>query len=143
AVSCVPRTTGTLIGSSAQEWVSEPDFFAKCLHPDDRERVLAAFAAVHDSFELIQIEYRLVGKDGRVVWIHDEAAVARDDDGQPLYVQGYMADVTRRKENELELQQVQERYRTLAEKLPLVTYVDASEYDETSTYISPQIERLV
>jgi PAS domain S-box-containing protein len=105
--------------------------------------VLASFAAVHDSFELIQIEYRLVAKDGRVIWIHDEAAVARDDDGRPLYLQGYMADVTRRKESELELQQAQERYRTLAEQLPLVTYVDGSERSGTANYISPQIERLV
>ena len=107
----------TLSGYSAQEWVSEPDFFAKALHPEDREHVLASFAAVHDRFEVIQMEYRLVAKDGRVVWIHDEAAVARDDDGHPLYLQGYMADVTRRKESELELQQAQERYRTLAEQL--------------------------
>jgi PAS domain S-box-containing protein len=133
----------TLSGYSAQEWVSQPDFFAKAMHPEDRERVLVAFASVHDSFELIRIEYRLVTKDERVIWIHDEAAVARDDDGHPLYLQGYMADVTRRKESELELQQVQERYRTLAEQLPLVTYVDGSEGDGTANYISPQIERLV
>ena len=133
----------TLTGYSAQEWVSEPDFFAKALHPEDRERVLAAFAAVQDSFEVIQVEYRLVAKNGRVIWIHDEAAVARDDDGHPLYMQGYMADVTRRKESELELQQVQERYRTLAEQLPLVTYVDGSEPNGAANYISPQIEQLV
>jgi PAS domain S-box-containing protein len=133
----------TLSGYTAQEWVSQPDFFAEAMHPEDRERVLVAFAAAHDSFELIRIEYRLVTKDGRVIWIHDEAAVARDDDGHPLYLQGYLADVTRRKESELELQQVQERYRTLAEQLPLVTYVDGSEGDGTANYISPQIERLV
>src|SRR5205085_11428543 len=69
--------------------------------------------------------------------------VGRDEKVKPLYVQGYMADVTRRKESELQLQQIQERYRTLAEQLPLVTYVDASEQDGTSNYISPQIERLV
>jgi len=132
-----------LTGYSPEEWVSEHDFFGRALHPEDRGRVLSAFAAVHDSLELVQIEYQLVAKDGRVIWIHDEAAVARDDDGRPLYVQGYMADVTRRKESELELQEVQERYRTLAEQLPLVTYVDGSEPDGTASYISPQIEGLL
>ena len=87
----------TLTGYSPEEWVSERDFFGRALHPEDRERVLATFAAVDDSLELVQIEYRLVAKDGRVIWIHDEAAVARDDDGHPMYVQGYLADVTRRR----------------------------------------------
>jgi PAS domain S-box-containing protein len=133
----------SLTGYSPEEWVSDPDFFSKALHPDDCERVLAAFANVHDSFGLVQIEYRLVANDGRVVWIHDEAGVARNEEGLPLYVQGYMADVTRRKESEHELHQAQERYRTLAEQLPLVTYVDGNEPGEVANYISPQIETLV
>jgi PAS domain S-box-containing protein len=142
SASYISPQIAQLIGYTAEEWISEPDFFAKVLHPEDRERVLESFAAVHDSFELIQIEYRLVKKDGSVVWIHDEAAVARDD-GSPLYLQGYMADVTNKKESELELQQAQERYRTLAEQLPLVTYVDGLGTDGPAQYISPQIEQLV
>ena len=92
-----------ITGYSAQEWMSDPNFFSRVLHPDDRERVLGAFAHAHESFEAIRIEYRIIAKSGQVVWIQDDGAVARDDDGKPLHFQGFMADATARKKNELDL----------------------------------------
>jgi PAS domain S-box-containing protein len=92
-----------LTGYSAEEWASEDDFFSRVLHPEDRNRVLRAFARAHKTERPIQIEYRMIAKDGRVVWIQDNAAVARDDEGKPLHFQGFMADVTVRRQNELEL----------------------------------------
>ena len=87
---------------AAAEWIADPDFFSRVLHDDDRERVLDAFARVHETHETIQIEYRLIARDGSVVWIQDDASVAFDDDGNPLYLLGFMADVTARNENEVE-----------------------------------------
>jgi PAS domain S-box-containing protein len=95
-----------LTGYSAAEWTADTDFFSRVLHPEDRDRVVAAFAHVHEALQPIQIEYRIVAKDGRVVWIQDDAAVARDAHGKPLYLQGFMADATARKQNELELREI-------------------------------------
>ena len=39
----------------------------------------------------------MLSRDGRVVWVHDEAVTVRDDDGRPLYVQGYLLDVSERR----------------------------------------------
>ena len=98
-----------MTGYSPEEWASEPDFFSRVLHPDDRERVLGAFAHAHETLTSIQIEYRVIAKDGRVVWIQDDAAVAMDDDGTPLYFQGFMADATARKQDELKLREIEDR----------------------------------
>ena len=92
-----------ITGYSACEWESDPDFFSRVLHPDDRERVLRAFAHAHETYEAIRIEYRIIAKSGRVVWIQDDGAVACDDDGKPLHFQGFMADATARKEHELQI----------------------------------------
>jgi PAS domain S-box-containing protein len=98
-----------MTGYSPEEWASEADFFSRVLHPDDRERVLGAFAHAHETLAPIQIEYRVIAKDGRVVVIQDDAAVALDDDGTPLYFQGFMADATVRKQNELKLREIEDR----------------------------------
>jgi GAF domain-containing protein len=45
---------------AAAEWIADPDFFSRVLHDDDRDRVLDAFARVHETHETIQIEYRLI-----------------------------------------------------------------------------------
>src|SRR5665213_2922881 len=92
-----------LTGYSAEDWTTDPDFFELALHPDDRHRVIAAFERARGRLEPIVCEYRIVRADGTVVWVNDDAGIAYDDDGAPLYIQGYMADVTERKATEASL----------------------------------------
>ena len=106
-----------LVGYTAEEWVADPSFFGRVLHPDDRDRVLAGFTAMHESGASFECEYRLVARDGRIVWIHDAAVVVTDQDGRPLYAQGYMIDISERKRNEEELRRSQERLREQMEKV--------------------------
>ena len=47
--------------------------------------------------------YRFVARDGRVVWVHGEAKVVRDDDGRPLFLQGVAFDITGMKQAEVDL----------------------------------------
>ena len=61
---------------------------------------MAAYLAGRAGGEPFTLEYRLVARDGRVVWFSDSAVVVHDPIGQPLYVQGVMLDITNRKEAE-------------------------------------------
>ena len=54
-----------LVGYTADEWMADPTFFAKVLHPDDRDRVLGGFAEMHATGEQSAYEYRLVARDGQ------------------------------------------------------------------------------
>jgi diguanylate cyclase (GGDEF)-like protein/PAS domain S-box-containing protein len=101
-----------LVGYTSEEWISDPSFFGRVLHPDDRERVLAGFAAMHETGQPLECEYRLLARNGSVVWIHDAAVVVRDEAGAPRYGQGYMIDITERKRNEEALSRSQDRLRT-------------------------------
>jgi PAS domain S-box-containing protein len=132
-----------LTGFSADEWTGDSTFFARALHPDDRDSVLATFAHAHDALESVSCEYRIVRKDGATIWVRDEAAIAYGERDEPLFIQGYMADITARKSIEEALDEAGERYRGLCEQLPLVTYIDGADMDENAIYMSPQIERLV
>jgi diguanylate cyclase (GGDEF)-like protein/PAS domain S-box-containing protein len=87
-----------LLGYTVEEWQNDPDLFVRTLHPDDRDRVLAAHARTHRTHEALSLEYRLIARDGRVVWVRDDGVVVLDDDGQPLYLQGYLLDITAERE---------------------------------------------
>jgi diguanylate cyclase (GGDEF)-like protein/PAS domain S-box-containing protein len=92
-----------MLGYSVEEWLEEPMLFVRALHHDDRDRVLAAHARTHATHEPLSIEYRLVARDGRVVWVRDEGVVVYGDDGEPLHLQGYLLDITAQREAEEQL----------------------------------------
>jgi diguanylate cyclase (GGDEF)-like protein/PAS domain S-box-containing protein len=95
-----------LLGYGVEEWATDPELFTRLLHPDDRERVLAAHVHTHDTYEPLSLEYRLIARDGRVVWLRDEGVVVFNERQQPLYLQGYLLDITREREAEQQLRQL-------------------------------------
>jgi two-component system, OmpR family, phosphate regulon sensor histidine kinase PhoR len=82
-----------LLGFSREDWMAQPDLFSRLVHPDDRQRVAQEAAAVHPNGQAFRSEYRMLSRDGRIVWVRDEAVTVRNAAGQPLFVQGYLADV--------------------------------------------------
>jgi diguanylate cyclase (GGDEF)-like protein/PAS domain S-box-containing protein len=89
-----------LLGYSVDEWLSDPEFFPKLLHPEDRDRILQLVDHCNETADPFRAEYRLIARDGRTVWVQDESLVVIDEDGRPLFTQGYLLDITARKESE-------------------------------------------
>ena len=85
-----------MLGYTTEEWLPT-EMWAKRLHPDDREWVLAADERSKANGEAFSEEYRMLAKDGSVVWIRDEATVVRDEGGRPLFWQGVWLNITERK----------------------------------------------
>jgi PAS domain S-box-containing protein len=105
-----------LIGYSVQEWLDpEKVLWEERLHPEDRAWVLAADERSRASGEPLSEEYRLLAKDGSVVWVRDESVLLKNEAGEPLYRQGVLLDVTDRKEAEEALRRSEERLRSLAD----------------------------
>jgi len=92
-----------VLGYSPQEWNSDAALWANQVHPDDRAAVLETHYASNRARELFLAEYRIYTKDGRLVWLRDEAAPVFDGDGQLLYWRGVMLDITEQKEAESKL----------------------------------------
>ncbi|MEZ5102692.1 MAG: EAL domain-containing protein [Thermoleophilia bacterium] len=92
-----------ILGYPVDEWLLHRDLFRRLLHPDDRDRVLAANARHNRTLEPFTEEYRLIGRDGQVVWFLDHATIDRDADGTPTLSRGYMLDITERKRLEAQL----------------------------------------
>jgi PAS domain S-box-containing protein len=95
-----------VLGYPYKEWTRGTNLWQASLHPEDRERVLAAIHASQKSNPgPMSLEYRLVGRDGRVRWFRDDAEAITDDAETRPYVQGLMLDVTESKEIEAAIQE--------------------------------------
>ena len=94
----------TTLGYTPEEWLADPGLFDRLLHPDDRERVLSGIARFREMGEPFRCEYRLCARDGHHVWVHDETVQVTDHAEGSLYAQGYMLDITERRNAEEERQ---------------------------------------
>jgi len=92
-----------LSGYSPQAWIADAQLWIELIHSEDRARVLAEEIRTNKTGEQFKIEYRLVHRDGHLVWVHEEARQLHDASGQPTVWQGFMLNITERKQAEEEI----------------------------------------
>ncbi len=83
-----------LLGCSQEEWMADPLLWIDMIHPDDRARVISECEDANRLDRPFRSEYRMIARDGRVLWFRDEADVVRGSAGQRLCWQGVMFDIT-------------------------------------------------
>ena len=97
-----------LIGYSVEEWLEGGGAFIDALvHPDDLEAFLEERVRSRTTGAAFSLSYRLLARDRRVVWVLDESHEVVDPDGKPLFCQGFLVDITERKQLEEQLRQSQ------------------------------------
>lgn len=107
-----------ITGYSEEDFVSGTPTWDKVIFPDDLPMALedGNKMRIIPNYKY-QREYRIVRKDGQVVWIHETASNVCDDSGSPIFVEGTIYDITRRKTAEEELRESKEQYRAIVEDL--------------------------
>jgi PAS domain S-box-containing protein len=134
--------TERILGYTPFEWQADPELWIRSMPAEDRERVVAADRASFQTGTFAS-EYRMIARDGRVVWFQDKATVVEDPVSGVRFWHGVMLDVSEQKLAEASHAELAAKYRTLVEQIPAVVYL--AEYGEQGEwlYISPQIERVL
>jgi hypothetical protein len=132
----------SILGYTPFEWQADPELWIRAMHPDDRDRVVQDDRASLETGTFTS-EYRMIARDGRVVWFQDVANVVEDPMSGVRFWHGVMLDVTEQKLAEANHWELAAKYRTLVEQIPAVVYL--AEYGEQGDwlYISPQVERVL
>jgi PAS domain S-box-containing protein len=130
----------TMLGYPVSDWL-DSDFFLKCLHPDDHVRVLAEVERTHNAGQDFRCEYRLIAADGRTVWVLDETVAVRDEEYRPIFLQGFLVDVTDRRASDDALRNSEELHRLVVEgSRDLITLLDPAGHVR---YASPAVETIL
>ncbi|WP_332855402.1 hybrid sensor histidine kinase/response regulator [Duganella sp. S19_KUP01_CR8] len=103
-----------LLGYSPAEWLADAALHGSLMDPEQREATLAALQRSRRDGSPLHLEYRLHARDGRALWLRDQAELVRDEQGQPLFMQGIMIDITQTKLGEQALLASQQALRSLS-----------------------------
>jgi PAS domain S-box-containing protein len=83
-----------MLGFTQAEWLEDPFLWYNQLHPDDRRLWNDEFTRGCQTGGPFRAECRFLSRDGKVVWVHGEARILRDDVGRPQFLQGVAFDIT-------------------------------------------------
>ena len=99
-----PQIEKTL-GFSQSEWLEDPVRWYQQIHPDDKQRWSIEAAQMFLSGQPLRSAYRVIARDGRVIWFHCEAKMIRREDGRPWFIHGVAFDITELKQTEAALEE--------------------------------------
>jgi PAS domain S-box-containing protein len=92
------------LGYSREEWLEDPVRWYQHIHPDDKQRWSVEAAEMFLSGKPLRSAYRVIARDGRVIWFHCDAKMMRWEDGRPWCIHGVAFDISDIKRIEEELQ---------------------------------------
>jgi len=112
-VEQVSPNVSALLGYTGKEFLDGSILFASLIYPDDLERVLDEVSRASMLKSFTHDPYRLVARDGRVVWVQDHTTIVRNSSGDISHYQGYLVDIT-------DTMNLSEELRTNKERLEMV-----------------------
>lgn len=128
----IAGATEAITGYAAEDFLEGRIRIDQLVHPDDRAEFLTSTEPLRTTANsAIDREYRIVRRDGGIVWLREVTHNICDRSGKPILVQGLAHDITKRKLAEEALHESQERYRALAESSADVIYI----LDESGTLL--------
>jgi PAS domain S-box-containing protein len=136
-----PNVTA-LLGYRSEQFTRALGFFATLMHPDDIQSLEGSLKkALETGGRSLEREYRLRRSDGEYRWIHEFLTFSRDVFGKISSLQGYLSDITARKEAEVRLRKSEERFEQVArQSREMVWEVDAN---GLFTYVSQACEEIL
>jgi diguanylate cyclase (GGDEF)-like protein/PAS domain S-box-containing protein len=138
----VNRSLCEMVGYPQEELLEKT--FQDITHPDDLEKDLDHLRRLlAGEIRTYQMEKRYFHREGHVVWILLSVSLVHDEESEPLYFVSQIQDVSERKRAVEKIREAEERYRTLVERIPVVTYMQQPGEPSRTTYISPQYESIL
>jgi PAS domain S-box-containing protein len=83
-----------LLGYSREEWLEDPVLWYEHIHHEDKQRWSLEAAEMFLSGKPLRSSYRVIARDGRVVWFQCDARMMRREDGRPWFIHGVAFDIS-------------------------------------------------
>lgn len=127
-----------LCGYTASDFIKNKiRSFASIIHSEDQKKVINAVNKAVANKESYRIEYRIAHKTGTVKWVHERGRASYSVDGNVLWLDGVISDITSKKQSEILLKESEEQYRAIFNSISDV-YMRTS-LDGTILIVTPSV----
>lgn len=142
AATFISDNVQDVLGHTADQWLTQLDFWVNHIHPEDLPKVLAELSHLEKQ-EYNLYQYRFLHQDGNYRWIKDEYRLVRDQAGKPVEIIGYFVDISEQQAALRERELAQEAMRVSEERLLLALEASGDglwDWNITTNelYLSPQ-----
>jgi len=111
-----------LIGFSREEFESRRLKWTDLILEEDRHSTKMAFLQALQTDKAYVREYRIRGKAGDVIWIHERSHIVCDAGGRAEYVSGLFFDLSEQKRLEEKLEHTEKEFRIVMDNIPAVLF---------------------
>ncbi len=111
-----------IFGFTPTEWISDPQLWRKQVHPDDLPRALERERSLETEGDRYRVEYRMRTREGKELWVRDEATYVREAENGKLVMRGLFLDITERKQAEEELHRSEQHLQATVNAAPVVLF---------------------
>lgn len=101
-ITFISKKSESLLGYTPEEWIADDYFWRKIIHPEDRDWVINFSMDCARKRKPFDSEYRLIAKNGNVVWVRDIVSIYHESDGT-IKFRGILIDITKSKQFEIDL----------------------------------------
>ena len=116
-----PQVT-QFLGFTPEEWRSDPLRWRKQVHPNDLQRILLKEQSLMREGDHYCVDYRLRNRDGKDIWVRDEATYVRQPETGGFVMRGLLLDITELKQAEEDLRSSELRLETTINAAPVVLF---------------------
>lgn len=134
----VSQSSRAVIGYPPDEF--DRELLARIVHPEDHLAVERSWRDARSRRRPFRSVHRLLHRDGRTIWVYDQAVPVTDATASGTIWHGIITDISELRDREEAFRDSEQRYRTLVEHLPAIVYRAAPDDDRTVLFVSPQIE---
>lgn len=92
-IICFAGKVKALSGYDADDILTDRELWIDMIHPDDQERVFAAFGRCRNEGTQFEIEYRIVHKDGSLRYVCDKGEPVFGDSGEITQIEGVITPI--------------------------------------------------
>jgi len=127
----------TITGYPASDFIkNKVRPYVDIIHPDDRQKMVQVVQEGLDKKKPWIIEFRLVHKDGTIKWLYEKGQGIYDQNGQFLWLDGVLFDITDRKKAEEALRESQRQQNAILNTIPDIAWLK----DKNSVYIAANVQ---